>query len=279
MSQPNTIAPFSAAAAQPRGDVRGAIARAAQATGIDFTYLLGQAKIESSLDPGARADTSSAAGLFQFTGSTWLTMLGRHGAEHGLGWAQAAIAGGDLGNPAIKSQIMALRFDPQASAAMAAELAGENRTALQGVLGREPDPAELYMAHFLGAEGAGRFLTALASDPEASAASLLPRAAAANRAIFFTPGGAPRSLGEVMGLLRGRMNAAMEGAGELPSTQQWGFEPPAWAAGASQAAAAPPQPPERPSMAQTLAATFGGSNEAMPAHVRAAYGKLKAFGL
>lgn len=35
----------------------------------------------------------------------------------------------------------------------------------------------------------------------------------------------------------------------------------------------------RPSMAATLAATFGARAEAMPAHVRSAYGKLKAFGL
>jgi hypothetical protein len=32
-------------------------------------------------------------------------------------------------------------------------------------------------------------------------------------------------------------------------------------------------------MAATLAATFGGASEAMPAHVRAAYGKLKGLGL
>jgi hypothetical protein len=32
-------------------------------------------------------------------------------------------------------------------------------------------------------------------------------------------------------------------------------------------------------MAATLAATFGAASEAMPAHVRSAYGKLKAFGL
>ncbi|MBW8754478.1 MAG: lytic transglycosylase domain-containing protein, partial [Sphingomonadales bacterium] len=42
--------------------MRAAIARAAQATGVDFNYLLAQAKLESSLDPGAKAPTSSAAG-------------------------------------------------------------------------------------------------------------------------------------------------------------------------------------------------------------------------
>ena len=36
--------------------------------------------------------------------------------------------------------------------------------------------------------------------------------------------------------------------------------------------------PQRPSMADTLAATFG-DRATMPAPVRAAYGKLQAFGL
>ena len=47
---------------------RAAIARAAQATGVDFDYLLAQAKLESGLDPNARAATSSATGLYQFLG-------------------------------------------------------------------------------------------------------------------------------------------------------------------------------------------------------------------
>ena len=39
--------------------VHAAIARAAQATGTDFSYLLAQARIESGLNPAARAATSS----------------------------------------------------------------------------------------------------------------------------------------------------------------------------------------------------------------------------
>ena len=48
------------------GTVRSAIAKASQATGIDFDYLLGQAQLESGLNPTARAGTSSATGLYQF---------------------------------------------------------------------------------------------------------------------------------------------------------------------------------------------------------------------
>lgn len=267
-----------------RLDVRGAIARASAATGIDFAYLLGQARVESGLDPQARAGTSSAAGLYQFTKATWLNTLDRHGAAHGYGWAAEAIENGQVRDPAMRRTILSMRFDPQLAALMAGELAGDNRDALRGVLGREPDAAELYLAHFLGAGGAGRFLTALAADPGHSAAALFPDAAAANKAIFYGPGGAPRSLGEVMDLLRGKMARAMGDGGE-PLAPRPGFEAGFGFGGLSGAVptAAPGlaagSPPRRPSMAETLAATFGASQPGTPAHVRQAYGKLKAFGL
>lgn len=272
MSQPNAIA----AAAPSRPDVQGAIARAARATGVDFNYLLAQAKLESSLDPAARAATSSAAGLYQFTRGTWLETLDRHGASHGLDWASTAIERGRIGDPALRQQVLAMRFDPDLSARMAAELANDNRAALLPVLGREPDAAELYLAHFLGAGGASRFLTALAADPGQSAAALLPDAAAANRTIFYS-GGQPRSVGEVMGLLRGKVERAM--GAELP------VAPPQWAAAPAPfggVLAAPAAPPgQRRSMAATLDGAFGlgASGNDAPAHVRAAYGQLKALGL
>lgn len=266
MTEPTATA-VSAPAVRP--DVQAAIARAARATGADFSYLLAQARIESGLNPQARAATSSAAGLYQFTGGTWLATLSRHGDEHGLGWAQQAALSGD---PALRAQVMALRFDPQASAAMAGELAGDNAVALRGVLGREPDAAELYLAHFLGAEGASRFLTALSVDPGQSAAALLPRAASANRAIFYDDQGA-RSVSAVMGVLRSKVERAMGTAPSaafpvLPAPSGW----------TAQQAVAAPAPTARPSMADTLAAAFGGPASA-PAHVHAAYGQLKAFGL
>ncbi len=268
---------------------RAAIARAAQATGVDFDYLLAQAKLESGLDPNARAATSSATGLYQFLGGTWLDTLKKHGAEHGLGWASAAV-----GNPALRSQVMALRNDPQASALMAAELAGDNKAALGTALGREPDPAELYLAHFLGSQGATQFLTALSIDPAQSAASLLPAAAGSNRAIFFAPDGSPRSLGEVMGLVRGKLGAAMEGGAAsqwadyapAEATAQFAGGPLARAFHAAAGAATRTQAgPTQSSMADTLKQAFGlgggggAADAAVPQHVRSAYGRLAALGL
>lgn len=268
----------------PRSDLHTTIARAAQATGTDFDYLLAQARLESSLDPSAQASTSSAAGLYQFTRGTWLNTLGRHGAEHGYGWAQQAIEHGAIASPAVRAQIMALRFDPQAASLMAGELAGDNRMALSQQLGRDPDATELYLAHFLGAAGAGKFLTALGDDPQASAAALFPEAAQANRGIFYGPGGA-RSLDGVMALMRGKVAGAMNASGGyVPSLDepQSFTAPTGYVAAAtrfSQASAAA-APTARPSMADTLASTFA-MREGSPGagHIRNAYGKLKAFGL
>jgi hypothetical protein len=255
---------------RPAPDVRGAIARAATATGTDFSYLMAQARLESGLDPKARAATSSAAGLYQFTGQTWLAMLDKHGAAYGLPGA---------GDAASRSQLLALRSDPELSALMAGELANDNRDFLSGLLGRDPDPSELYLAHFLGAEGAGRFLSALSSNPAQSAAALLPKAAAANRAVFFGASGA-RSVGEVMGLVRGRMASAMN-APDVPQ--------PAYATQVPQggpiqqafnaATNAPDAPPAR-SMADTLREAFALAQPGpAPAHVRAAYGQLRSLGI
>lgn len=290
MSGAQAITRSAAAAAAP--PVEAAIRHAAQATGVDFSYLLGQARLESSLNPGARAGTSSAAGLYQFTRGTWLATLDAHAARHGYGWADAAIVDGKVADPALRTQVLNLRFDPQASALMAAELAADNRDHLRGVLGREPDAAELYLAHFLGAEGAGGFLRGLASNPAQSAAALLPKAAEANRAIFFDGAGRPRSLDTVMGVIRAKMDRAMgaepgDGPG-LPAGgaggDTWGAfaAAPAFAAGQGLPGDAGPAlaaSPPRASMADTLASAFGGTDAALPGTVRSAYAKLRAFGL
>lgn len=280
-------------------NVRSAIAGAAQATGTDFAYLMAQAKLESSLDPSARARTSSASGLYQFTSDTWLRTLDKHGATHGLGWASDMISGGKVADPAARAQLLALRFDPQAAALMAGELANDNRDFLTGVLGRQPDHAELYLAHFFGADGAGRFLTTLASNPAQSAASVLPAAAASNRSTFYGPDGAARSVSEVMDLIRARM-AGASGGNDGSEALQW-----AASMGVTPASAAAMQAPQftggpiarefqgvaatggnslpqgsAASMADTLRQTFAlGDGGSVPAHVRQAYGRLSALGL
>lgn len=276
------LLPVGTPAAFRADDPRGAIARAAQRTGVDFDYLLAQAKLESSLDTGAQAGTSSAAGLFQFTKGTWLQTLDRHGEAHGLGWAGQAIEGGRLRDPAMRAQVMGLRFDADASALMAAELANDNRVALSAHLGREPDAAELYLAHFLGIGGASRFLSALASDPGQSVADLLPQAAAANRRIFYDASGSARSVGGMMDLMRSKVAGAMDGSGP-PSFAGQGtlaWQAPLPSSMPASQPAEPTRPAARPSMADTLRDTFGlAHNGEGPAGVRTAYSRLRSFGL
>ncbi|RDC59163.1 Peptidoglycan hydrolase gp181 [Alteripontixanthobacter maritimus] len=282
---------------------------------MDFDYLLAQAKLESSLDPSAKARTSSASGLYQFIDSTWLETLGRHGERLGLGNMSSAIDTSSgrarVADPSQRASIMALRFDPQASALMAGALASDNRAALTPVLGREPGPSELYVAHFLGAGGASQFFQTLRESPDTSAAAILPRPAAANRGIFYERSGAPRSVGEVMQLFEAKITRAMEGkpapafaaqtlgSGPVPTSLPQEFavaqaEARGTRTSASdvgnytprRAALTPPDAPEpagRRAMSDILADSFGSSastfSPAAQARTARAYGQIKAFGL
>lgn len=192
---------------------RQAIARAADATGADFDALLAAARRESSLNASARAGTSSAAGLFQFIEGTWLEMVRRHGAEHGLGRYQQLLEGGRV-DAATRREILDLRFDPEIAARMAGELWRENANFLQARLGRAPTENELYAAHVMGPAGALRLIEA-ARGGAACAADIFPREAAANRHLFYERGGAPRS---AQGLLD-RLQLDLGGAGGAPSAQ------------------------------------------------------------
>ena len=157
--------------------IQSAIALASSRTGVDFGYLLGQAKLESGLNANARAGTSSASGLYQFVEQSWLAVVKKHGAEHGLGWAADAIGqsgGRYYVSGGARSAVMGLRNDPTAASLMAAEHASDNKSALESALGREAGGTDLYMAHFLGLGGATKFLGTMASNPQASGAALFP---------------------------------------------------------------------------------------------------------
>lgn len=198
-----------------QGRVQQAIANAASRTGIDFDYLLGQAKVESGLNARARAGTSSATGLYQFIESSWLNVVKKHGAAHGLGWAADAIGpGGRVASAAVRQQILALRNDPAAASLMAAEHASDNKAAIEGALGREATGTDLYMAHFLGIGGATKFLSRMAASPDASAAALFPSAARANRGVFYDRAGNARSLEQVYERFAAKLGAGADSVAE-----------------------------------------------------------------
>lgn len=202
-----------------RDDVRAAIGAAAQRTGVDFSYLLAQAKSESGLNPTAKAGNSSASGLYQFLDQSWLAIVKRHGTEHGFGWAANAITpkhgGGYTVSPEARQAVMALRQQAGPAALMAASYAADNAGSLGKSIGRDANATDLYMCHFLGLGGATKFLQACNASPNATAASLFPREAHANRSIFYDRSGSARSLGEVYSVMQSKLanaGAATDGA-------------------------------------------------------------------
>lgn len=186
-----------------------ALQSAAEKTGIGFDYLYRVAMRESAMNPAAKATTSSAAGLFQFIERTWLAAVKKYGPAHGLGGFAEAISADAKGrlfvaDAARRQEILDLRFDPEKAAALAGELARENRASLERALGRAVDAAELYAAHFLGPAGAKKLL---AADGAQNAAALLPAAAEANHHVFYD-GARARTVAEVVGDFRKTIGVA-----------------------------------------------------------------------
>ena len=198
----SAFADISSTGASTDNRVTSAIAMASRRTGVDFAYLLGQAKIESSLNPTARATTSSARGLYQFIDQSWLAVVDKHGSEYGLGWASDMISRAPNGryhvaDPEMRQQILDLRNHPETASVMAAQHAADNKAYLEQRLGREAEPVDLYLAHFLGVGGASKFLSAHDRAPGATASSMFPAAARANRSIFYDRSGNARSFAEI----------------------------------------------------------------------------------
>jgi hypothetical protein len=191
------------------GRVQSAIAFASQKTGVDFSYLLGQAKL--------------ATGLYQFVDQSWLGVIKQHGSEYGLGWAADAIHAGANGrltvsDPGTRAAILKMRNDPTVASLMAAEHASDNRDALKTSLGRDTNSTDLYMAHFLGLGGARSFLSAMASNPGRTGAAMFPAAAHANRSIFYASDGSARSLQQIYDRLGAKLSTASGTSGTGATT-------------------------------------------------------------
>lgn len=195
-----------------------AIRQASLKTGVDFAYMMEKAAAESSFDIDAKAKTSSAKGLYQFIESTWLQMVNRYGDKHGLGaYADQISNTGKVADPAARRDILALRNDPEVASLMAGEFAAENKRTLMasGIAESDIGPTELYLAHFLGAGAASEFIKGMQDNPLTPAADLFPRAAAANKNVFYkTNTQQAKSLGEIHALFERKFNASESGAQE-----------------------------------------------------------------
>jgi hypothetical protein len=181
-------------------NIASSLVRAGQKSDVDFDYLLQTAMRESSLDPHAKAKTSSAVGLFQFLDSTWLEVMKSDGGRLGYQAYADAIVERDgeytIPDPELRAEVLELRENTQVAADLAAAFTRRNGAYLLERFGRMPSPGELYIAHFLGAKGAEKLFAAGLQDPDQPAAKLFPKQAGANPGIFYDSGKA-RSIKEV----------------------------------------------------------------------------------
>lgn len=178
------------------------IRAASNKTGVDFSFLVAQASLESGFESSAASQRSSARGLFQFTTQTWLEMMRDHGAQHGHGDLARQIVPqghGRLGvaDKVVEKQILDLRNDPELSSLMAAELAKGNSRQIEHALGRKASAADIRLSLLLGPTGAIRFLREHQSGGTADATQLEPQAARQNPAIFYGEGHTPKTVAAV----------------------------------------------------------------------------------
>jgi hypothetical protein len=202
-----------------RQGIGGTLRKAASATGAGFDYLIKTATRESGMNPAAKARGSSAAGMFQFIEQTWLQTVKRAGPEYGLSEQADKItrnASGryQIANPQDRKEILDLRYDPQVSATMAGAFTARNAELLEQHLGRAPTDGELYIAHFMGAQGAKNLFTLTQNQPDTKAAAYFPQAAAANKSIFYKNGIA-RSASEVYAQLVRKHDSTISGTTQL----------------------------------------------------------------
>lgn len=199
--------------------VARSVRSAAEATGVSFDYLMRTAKRESNLNPEAKASSSSATGLFQFIEQTWLGLVKKEGARLGLQAEADAISQDRSGRYTVsgaqdRQKILGLRKDPEVSSKLAGVFTQKNKNNLRDNLGRDPNSAELYMAHFLGSQGASELIKLAESNPAGSAAKSFPDAAASNRSIFFDGKGRARTNREVYARLSSFHSGVDPGAGQ-----------------------------------------------------------------
>ncbi len=112
-------------------------------------------RVESAGNARAKNPLSSATGLGQFIKSTWIRMIRTYRP--------------DLYRSMSTEELLALRFDPTISREMVASLARENEARLR-TYGHGITAGRLYLAHFLGVDGAN---TVLSAPGDSSIAALM----------------------------------------------------------------------------------------------------------
>lgn len=172
------------------GSIQEILQKASATTGVPLDIMTKMAYAESAFNPNAKAKTSSASGLFQFISDTWHKITSSKGKKYGI-------------TPGTSP------FNASANALMGGEFIKENMDAIKGsALNSPPNAADVYAAHFMGAGGANKLFKEIRSNPNAIAANLFPKQAAANTGIFYKNGdrSQPRTVSEVYQVLAKKMS-------------------------------------------------------------------------
>lgn len=157
-----------------KDEIKKIIVDNSKKAGMNPSIMLTMAAKESSMNPNAKAPTSSATGLYQFLNGTWKDVVNTYGGKYGLNTSNAN------------------RLNPEHSTLMAAEYLKQNLAPIKKVKGGI-NATDAYLTHFLGPGGARKFLS---SNPSASSEMVVGAPAVnANKGIF-APNGTILSVGD-----------------------------------------------------------------------------------
>lgn len=170
-----------------KADIFAILAQVGKAKGVDPSLLIAIANIESSLNPLAKATTSSATGLFQFIESTWVNLVKIYGKENGF-----------------KDVTIEDRKDPKICATFMCELILENKRYLEGKGLKDLSKTDLYLAHFLGPKKAMQFIAQKRSNGKIKGITMFPQEAKANEGVFLK-GVEPRTLDSIYDLFTDKL--------------------------------------------------------------------------
>lgn len=172
---------------RPTSETDTALRKASATGGVDYATLYALAGTESNFNANAKAGTSSAAGMFQFTEGTWKYMTTKLYPQYGYTAAD--------------------RFDGEKSGVMAALYVKDIGKTLEKGTGKKPTIGDIYLGYFMGPGGAVQFIKAMDKNPQALSSEVFPKEAAANKNLFFNKDGTPMTLADTYAKLTGRISS------------------------------------------------------------------------